>query len=60
MLTGQGKVGTHPVPRENKALARTELQGSPGEENPEVADEVYLPDYVMHDFGFHRGSRGDQ
>lgn len=61
MLVGQGKVGTYPVSRvEEQALALPELQGSPGEENREVADEVHIPDYVMHDFGFHRKIRGDQ
>ena len=61
MLVGQEKLETYPVSRvEEQALALPKLQGSPGEENPEVADEVHIPDYVMHDFGFHRGSRGDQ
>jgi hypothetical protein len=60
VLNGQGKVGTHPVLREDKALAWTELPGNPGEENPEAADEVHIPDYVMHDFGFHRKICGDR
>jgi hypothetical protein len=28
-----------------------ESQGMPTEENQEVPDEVYIPDYVMLDFG---------
>ena len=61
MLSGQGKVETHLVPRgEDEALAPTELSGNPQEENPMVADEVHIPDYVMHDFGLRRGSRGDR
>ena len=60
MLSDQGKAGTHPAMREDNTIARTELQGSPGEETPEVAEEVHIPDYVMHDFGLHRGSRGDR
>ena len=60
MLSGQGKVATHLVPREDNVPSLTEFQGSPGEENREAADEIHLPDYVMHDFGFPRGSHGDR
>jgi hypothetical protein len=61
MLRGQGKAGTHPVARgEDEALAPPELRGNPREDHPEVADEVHIPDYVMHDFGLRRGSRGDR
>ena len=40
--------------QEDKPVARPEPQGMPPtEENPGAADEeVYIPDYVMHDFGF--------
>jgi hypothetical protein len=44
VLAGQGKVTTHPVPQENKAVSWEELRGNPGEENLEVADKVYIPD----------------
>jgi len=46
--------------RDDNAIAPTELLGSPAEENPETADETYIPDYVMHDFGLGRGSRSDR
>jgi hypothetical protein len=36
---------------EDKPVAPPESEGMPGKENPELADEVYLPDYVMLDFG---------
>lgn len=36
---------------EDKLVAPPESRGMPGKENPELADEVYLPDYVMLDFG---------
>lgn len=36
---------------EDKPVAQPEAQGTPGKENLEVADEVYIPDYVMLDFG---------
>ena len=37
------------APPESQGMPGT--QGMPGKENPELADEVYLPDYVMLDFG---------
>jgi hypothetical protein len=37
--------------QEDKLVAQPESQGMPGKENPELADEVYIPDYVMLDFG---------
>jgi hypothetical protein len=37
--------------QEDEPLAQPESQGVPGKENPELADEVYIPDYVMLDFG---------
>ena len=36
---------------EDKPVDSPESQGMPGKENPELADEVYIPDYVMLDFG---------
>ncbi len=37
---------------EDKPIAPPESQGMPpGKENPELTDEVYIPDYVMLDFG---------
>jgi hypothetical protein len=37
---------------EDKPVAPPESQGMTGtENNPELADEVYIPDYVMLDFG---------
>ena len=35
---------------EDKPVAPPESQGMTGKENPELADEVYIPDYVMLDF----------
>jgi hypothetical protein len=37
--------------QEDKLVAQPESQGMPGKENPELTDEVYIPDYVMYDFG---------
>jgi hypothetical protein len=57
VLRGQGKVGAHPLPRgevkEDEALVWPELRGNRREHNREAADEVHIPDYVMHDFGLH-------
>ena len=36
---------------QDKPVAPPEAQGTPGKANPESADEVYIPDYVMLDFG---------
>ena len=55
MLSDQGKVGTHPLTPEDNTLVPTELRGNPREENREAAEEVYIADYVMHDFGFYAG-----
>ncbi len=46
-----GKEGAHPMLQEDQAVAQPEPRGMPGKENPEPADEVYIPDYVMLDFG---------
>jgi hypothetical protein len=37
--------------QEDKPVAQPESQGMPGKENPESMEEVYIPDYVMLDFG---------
>lgn len=37
--------------QEDKPVARPEPREIPGEEDSGPADEVYIPDYVMHDFG---------
>jgi hypothetical protein len=31
-----------------------------GKENPELVDEVYIPDYVMLDFGTPEATRADE
>ena len=35
----------------DEPVAQPKSQGMSGKENPELADEVYIPDYVMLDFG---------
>jgi hypothetical protein len=45
--------------QEDKPITQPESQGTPGKENPEVADEVYIPDYVMLDFGTSKATRAD-
>jgi hypothetical protein len=37
--------------QEDEPVAQPESQGMSGKENPELADEVDIPDYVMFDFG---------
>ena len=37
--------------QEDEPVAQPESQERLGKENPELADEVYIPDYVMLDFG---------
>jgi hypothetical protein len=37
--------------QEDEPIAQPESQGMPGKENPELVDEVYIPDYVMLGFG---------
>jgi hypothetical protein len=39
--------------QEDKPVGQPESQGMPGKEDPELAEEVYIPDYVMLDFGTH-------
>jgi hypothetical protein len=48
---------------EDKPVAWPEPQEIPSKENSGAADAVYIPDYVMHDFGSPKplaptGSRG--
>jgi hypothetical protein len=43
--------GANPMWPADEPVAQPESQGTPGKENPESADEVYIPDYVMLDFG---------
>ena len=45
--------------QEDKPVAQPESEGMPGKENPELADEVYIPDYVMLDFGTPDATRAD-
>jgi hypothetical protein len=44
---------------EDKPVAPPESQGTLGKENPELADEVYIPDYVMLDFDTPEATRAD-
>ena len=46
--------------QEDKAVAQPEPEGMPGKENPESVDEVYIPDYVMLDFGIPEVTRTDR
>ncbi len=43
--------GANPMWAEDRTVAPPEAQGTPGKGNPESADKVYVPDYVMLDFG---------
>ena len=45
--------------RDDEPLAQPESQGMPAKENPQLADEVYIPDYVMLDFGTPDATRAD-
>jgi hypothetical protein len=45
--------------QEDKPVAQPEPQGMPSKETPELADEVYIPDYVMLDFGTPEPTRAD-
>jgi hypothetical protein len=48
-----------PMLPEDKPVDSPESQGMPGKENPELADEVYIPDYVMLDFGTPKATSTD-
>jgi hypothetical protein len=37
--------------RDDEPVAQPESKGMPSKESPELTDEVYIPDYVMLDFG---------
>ncbi len=50
---------THPMLQEDKPVAQPEPEKMSGKENPESADEVYIPDYVMLDFGTPEATRTD-
>ena len=45
--------------RDDESVAQPKSQGMSGKENPELADEVYIPDYVMLDFGALDATRAD-
>ena len=45
--------------RDDEPVTQPESQGMPGKENLELADEVYIPDYVMLDFGTLETTRAD-
>ena len=45
--------------RDDEPVAQPESKGMPGKENPELTDEVYIPDYVMLDFGTPDATRAD-
>lgn len=46
--------------QDDQPAAQSESQGAPSEENLELADEVYIPDYVMLDFGTLKATRNDR
>lgn len=41
---------------EREGAARPGHEWSSDRSNPDAADEVIIPDYVMHDFGFPEGA----
>jgi hypothetical protein len=41
---------------EREGVARPGHEGVSDRCSPDVADEVIIPDYVMHDFGFPEGA----
>jgi hypothetical protein len=45
--------------REDEPITQPESQGMPSKENVELTDEVYIPDYVMLDFGTLETPRAD-
>ena len=50
---GSGEEGAQAPSGDEGVLARAGSQVIPAEETPEGGvDEVHIPDYVMHDFGF--------
>ena len=45
---------------EDKPVAQPEPREMPTEESLELTDEVYIPDYVMLDFGTPEATRTDE
>jgi hypothetical protein len=45
--------------QDDQPATQSESQEALSEENLELADEVYLPDYVMFDFGTRKATRND-
>ena len=45
--------------QDDEPLAQPESKGMPSKESPELTDEVYIPDYVMLDFGTPGPTRAD-
>ena len=43
--------GAYPVPVEDKDAARPEREEALDKSSPATADEMYIPDFVMLDFG---------
>jgi hypothetical protein len=41
--------------QDDESVAQPESQGRPDKEQLELASEVYIPDYVMLDFGLFEG-----
>jgi hypothetical protein len=41
----------HLMPEADKSTEGHEVQGMLGEKRPDKTTEVYIPDYVMYDFG---------
>jgi hypothetical protein len=58
--SGPGKEGARFMWRDDEPVAQPESQGIPGKEDLELADEVYIPDYVMLDFGTPEATRTDR
>ncbi len=59
--TASEREGAHPMLLEDKAVAQPEPEEMAGKENPGSADEeVYIPDYVMLDFGIPELTRTDR
>jgi hypothetical protein len=46
--------------QDDQPAAQPESQETPGKENLELANEVYIPDYVVLDFGTPEATRTDE
>ena len=44
---------------EEELIVQPQSQGMPGTKGQELAEEVYIPDYVMFDFGFSEATGSD-